>query len=125
MIINHKMRRRGRQAESKRSGATACEASAGSKAKLNLIARSARRVEKKSNPRWCGIEQSERRSFKRSDLIVVRGGDGSDLKTRVNWQSGRLVLGINYGSLGYLTDFDRGKSGPLERFRGNYEMTAA
>lgn len=41
-----------------------------------------------------------------SDLIVVLGGDGTMLATALLiGDADVLVLGINYGSLGYLTDF--------------------
>src|SRR5437899_5680686 len=41
-----------------------------------------------------------------ADLIVVLGGDGTMISTaRLIGDSDVLVLGINYGSLGYLTDF--------------------
>lgn len=41
-----------------------------------------------------------------SDLIVVLGGDGTMISTaRLIGDSECLVLGINYGSLGYLADF--------------------
>src|SRR5258708_889457 len=40
------------------------------------------------------------------DLIVVLGGDGTMISTaRLVGDADVLVLGINYGSLGYLTDF--------------------
>lgn len=41
-----------------------------------------------------------------ADLVVVLGGDGTMISTaRMVESSETLVLGINYGSLGYLTDF--------------------
>lgn len=41
-----------------------------------------------------------------ADLIVVLGGDGTMISTaRMIGDADVLVLGINYGSLGYLTDF--------------------
>jgi NAD+ kinase len=42
----------------------------------------------------------------KADLIVVLGGDGTMISTaRLVRDQATLVLGINYGSLGYLTDF--------------------
>ena len=42
----------------------------------------------------------------KADLIVVLGGDGTMISTaRLVGDEDVLVLGINYGSLGYLTDF--------------------
>ena len=41
-----------------------------------------------------------------ADLVVVLGGDGTMISTaRLVGDADVLVLGINYGSLGYLTDF--------------------
>ena len=43
---------------------------------------------------------------KKADLIVVLGGDGTMISTaRMVGDHHVLVLGINYGSLGYLTEF--------------------
>ncbi|MGI8668241.1 MAG: NAD(+)/NADH kinase [Aridibacter sp.] len=55
----------------------------------------------------CDIETAETRDFKElADLIVVLGGDGTMISTaRLTGKREVLVLGINYGSLGYLTEF--------------------
>lgn len=55
----------------------------------------------------CEIETAETREFKEeADLIVVLGGDGTMISTaRLTGNREVLVLGINYGSLGYLTEF--------------------
>lgn len=60
-----------------------------------------------------------------SDLIVVLGGDGTMIATaRLVADSDVLVLGVNYGSLGYLTEFRIEEMFPaLEAiFRGEYEV---
>lgn len=60
-----------------------------------------------------------------SDLIVVLGGDGTMIATaRLASDHEPLVLGINYGSLGYLTDFRIEEMFPaLEAiFAGEYEV---
>jgi NAD+ kinase len=60
-----------------------------------------------------------------SDLIVVLGGDGTMISTaRMIGDHQVLVLGINYGSLGYLTDFRIEEMFPaLEAiFRGEYDI---
>ena len=55
----------------------------------------------------CRIDTVEDERFvAESDLIVVLGGDGTMISTaRLIGDADVLVLGINYGSLGYLTDF--------------------
>jgi NAD+ kinase len=55
----------------------------------------------------CGIETVELKNFQaEADLIVVLGGDGTMISTaRLTSNREVLVLGINYGSLGYLTEF--------------------
>ena len=60
-----------------------------------------------------------------SDLIVVLGGDGTMISTaRLVGDSEALVLGINYGSLGYLTDFriEEMYSALEAIFEGNFEI---
>src|SRR5206468_7077022 len=61
-----------------------------------------------------------------ADLIVVLGGDGTMISTaRMAGGSDVLVLGINYGSLGYLTEFRIEEMFPaLEAvIAGEYEIT--
>ena len=60
-----------------------------------------------------------------ADLIVVLGGDGTMISTaRLIGDADVLVLGINYGSLGYLTDFRIEEMFPAIEsiFEGNYEI---
>ena len=60
-----------------------------------------------------------------ADLLVVLGGDGTMISTaRMVGDHNVLVLGINYGSLGYLTDFRIEEMTPaLEAIlRGEYEV---
>ena len=72
----------------------------------------------------CNIETAE--AFKTDvDLIVVLGGDGTMISTaRLTGNREVLVLGINYGSLGYLTEFRIEEMFPaLEAIlEGNYEI---
>lgn len=55
----------------------------------------------------CEIGTVDTEKFKsEADLIVVLGGDGTMISTaRLTGDREVLVLGINYGSLGYLTEF--------------------
>ncbi len=74
----------------------------------------------------CEIESVDDEQFgAQSDLIVVLGGDGTMISTsRLVADAEPLVLGINYGSLGYLTDFRIEEMFPaLEAiFRGEYDI---
>ena len=72
------------------------------------------------------IQAAEVEEFKNNaDLIVVLGGDGTMISTaRLTGDREILVLGINYGSLGYLTEFRIEEMFPaLEMILdGNYEL---
>lgn len=60
-----------------------------------------------------------------ADLLVVLGGDGTMISTaRLTGDADVLVLGINYGSLGYLTDFriEEMYSALESIFEGRYEI---
>lgn len=74
----------------------------------------------------CRIEAVGAEEFqKRADLIVVLGGDGTMISTaRLTGDREILVLGINYGSLGYLTEFRIEEMFPaLEAIlAGNYQV---
>jgi NAD+ kinase len=71
------------------------------KRNINLIGKTHGKAKK------CDIKTVEIEEFQtQSDLIVVLGGDGTMISTaRLTGSREVLVLGINYGSLGYLTDF--------------------
>ncbi len=56
-------------------------------------------------PISAGESRAENKLLLQTDLVVVLGGDGTMISTaRMVGQMDVLVLGINYGSLGYLTD---------------------
>ncbi len=58
------------------------------------------------DPVLASEETEANRKLLTADLIVVLGGDGTMIATaRMVGSHDPLVLGINYGSLGYLTDF--------------------
>lgn len=74
----------------------------------------------------CNVETAETREFKEeADLIVVLGGDGTMISTaRLTGKREILVLGINYGSLGYLTEFriEEMYDALNSIFEGNYSI---
>ncbi|MDQ3043435.1 MAG: NAD(+)/NADH kinase [Acidobacteriota bacterium] len=74
----------------------------------------------------CNFQTAEAEEFKTNvDLIIVLGGDGTMISTaRLTGNREVLVLGINYGSLGYLTEFRIEEMFPaLEMIlEGNYEI---
>jgi NAD+ kinase len=74
----------------------------------------------------CNVETAETREFKKeADLIVVLGGDGTMISTaRLTGEREILVLGINYGSLGYLTEFriEEMYDALDAIFKGHYEI---
>jgi NAD+ kinase len=83
---------------------TACELSAWLDERgINLIVKSHEEIDATS----CRIEAVALETFQaQADLIVVLGGDGTMISTaRLTGDREVLVLGINYGSLGYLTEF--------------------
>lgn len=74
----------------------------------------------------CPVEAVATEEFKeKADLIVVLGGDGTMISTaRLLGRREIPVLGINYGSLGYLTEFRIEEMFPaLEMIlSGNYQV---
>lgn len=74
----------------------------------------------------CDIDSVTDEEFgSESDLIVVLGGDGTMISTaRLVGDADVLVIGVNYGSLGYLTDFRIEEMFPAIEaiFRGEYEI---
>ena len=63
-------------------------------------------IEQIGEPLSAGDRRIEHESSLKADLVVVLGGDGTMISTARMIGGGEvLVLGINYGSLGYLTDF--------------------
>ena len=65
----------------------------------------ARGISVKCKP-YIGNQIAEQQFDFDADLIVVLGGDGTMISTaRLIGDAAILVLGVNYGSLGYLTEF--------------------
>jgi len=84
-----------------------------------------RGIAQAGDPVSAGDARSDNRVSLNADLIVVLGGDGTMISTtRMVGDRNILVLGINHGSLGYLTDFRIEEMFPaLEAIlRGDYEV---
>jgi len=110
----------------KEAWATACELSVWlNRRGIGLIG-SPQQITEKSDAGKCGIEAVETEEFQnRADLIVVLGGDGTMISTsRLTGDKEVPVLGINYGSLGYLTEFRIEEMFPaLEKIlEGDYQI---
>ncbi len=66
----------------------------------------AKGIEQMGEPLSAGQSRNQNEAALGADLIVVLGGDGTMISTaRLIGKKEVLVLGINHGSLGYLTDF--------------------
>jgi len=105
---------------------TACELSAWlEKRGIDLIGKPHEEMEQ-FGAENCSIEAVETERFQtEADLIVVLGGDGTMISTaRLTGTREIRVLGINYGSLGYLTEFRIEEMfDALEKIlEGNYEI---
>ena len=86
---------------------TACELSAWLENRgIELIGRPHEPIERFDADK-CEIDYTETEKFQnQADLIVVLGGDGTMISTaRLTGDREIPILGINYGSLGYLTEF--------------------
>ena len=65
-----------------------------------------RDIVRAGDPVSAGDVRTDKAGLLSADLIVVLGGDGTMISTaRLVGDADVLVLGINYGSLGYLTEF--------------------
>ncbi|MGH9945928.1 MAG: NAD(+)/NADH kinase [Pyrinomonadaceae bacterium] len=74
---------------------------------------------------FCGDGNAQFDLAENSDLIVVLGGDGTMISTgRLIGDAEVLVLGVNYGSLGYLTEFriEEMYSALEAIFEGNFDI---
>lgn len=86
---------------------------------------SKRAIAQTGQPVSAGEARTDNRLLLNADLIVVLGGDGTMISTaRMIGERDVLVLGVNYGSLGYLTDFRIEELFPAIEaiIAGNYEI---
>ena len=67
---------------------------------------------KKKNISFELASQKENKLFNKADLIISLGGDGTYLKA-VKYGKGTPILGINMGSLGFLTPYEAKQILPL------------
>lgn len=110
----------------KEAWTTACELSVWlEKRGISLIGKT-REESENFDQEKCRIEIVETEQFQlKADLMVVLGGDGTMISSaRLTGDREVLVLGINYGSLGYLTEFRIEEMFPAleEILAGNYEI---
>ncbi|QQS31767.1 MAG: NAD(+)/NADH kinase [Acidobacteriota bacterium] len=76
-------------------------------------------------PLTAGSQEADEAEFSDGELIVVLGGDGTMISAaRIAADADVLVMGINYGGLGYLTDFriEEMHSGIEAVFAGEYDI---
>lgn len=76
-------------------------------------------------PLIAGSHEADEAEFSDGELIVVLGGDGTMISAaRIAADDDVLVMGINYGGLGYLTDFriEEMHSGIEAIFDGEYDV---
>lgn len=76
-------------------------------------------------PLIAGSQEADGAEFSDGELIVVLGGDGTMISAaRIAADADVLVMGINYGGLGYLTDFriEEMHTGIEAVFAGEYDV---
>ncbi len=110
----------------KEARATACELSDWLKKRgIDLLGKPLEEAER-FDARKDEIDAAKNEKFQNeADLIVVLGGDGTMISAaRLVGNREVLVLGINYGSLGYLTEFriEEMFSALEQVLAGNYEL---
>jgi NAD+ kinase len=82
-------------------------------------------IEHGRGPMVAGSDETDSAKFADGELIIVLGGDGTMISAaRTAADADVLVMGINYGGLGYLTDFriEEMHSGIEAVFAGEYDV---